>query len=348
MREAVIVIADLYLQPGEGLPGPDAAGAALPGLEHVGRFAARASLPRGWRAWLTGWLGRTELAGAAVAQVAAAAASSTAGGNATRWIATPVQLLAGLTRLHLPRGGILRLAPAEQAALVSAFGRVFAGTQLRLEPLGDGQLLLTTPGIAPIVTSEPARCADGEVRVPQGLAAAPLLRLMAEIEMWLHGEPLNETRRRRGAPAVSGLWLWGADGDAVAASGAPGADRGVRHSVAAFGRDAWLLGLGQLMGAAVRPIPERAETLFAADTERVVVVAELAGGTERSWSLPEASQAIDAQLIRPALAALRSGALGRLTLIANDTRLSIGRLSALKRWRVRRPGLQSFAWRASA
>jgi len=30
-------------------------------------------------------------------------------------------------------------------------------------------------------------------------------------------------------------------------------------------------------------------------------------------------------------------------LIANDTRVSLGRLSALKRWRARRAGLEAFA-----
>jgi hypothetical protein len=342
MREAVIVIADLYLQPGEEPHAPGVGSAALAGLEHLGRFGERTRLVRGWRAWLAGWLGRAELADLAVAQVAAAGGTSgTAGALPTRWIATPVQLLAGLTRLHLPRDGIVRLTPPEQAALVSAFGRVFAGADLKLEALSDGQLLLTTPGIAPLATAEPARSAGGEVRVPQGLAAAPLLHLTAEIEMWLHGEPLNELRRRRGAAAVSGLWLWGADGGTVLpprAHTAPG-------SSIAFGEDAWLSGLWQLLGGAARPLPERPEALFTVNAERCVAVVELSGARpDAPWSsLHEAAAALDERLIVPALTALKSGTLERLTLIANDTRVSVGRLSALKRWRARRPGLEAFA-----
>ncbi|MGP8033954.1 MAG: hypothetical protein ACLPQ6_07370 [Steroidobacteraceae bacterium] len=350
MREAVIVIADLYLQPGEEPHAPGAGSATLAGLEHLGRFGARSRLARGWRAWLAAWLGRAELGDLAVAQVAAAGVTTgTAGAVPTRWIATPVQLLAGLTRLHLPRGGIVRLTPPEQAALVSAFGRVFAGADLKLEPLSDGQLLLTTPGIAPLATTEPARSAGGEVRVPQGLAAAPLLRLTAEIEMWLHGEPLNELRRRRGAPAVSGLWLWGADGGTIlpprAHAHAQGAQPRAPGSSIAFGEDAWLSGLWQLLGGLARPLPERAEALFTVNAERCVAVVELPGPRpEAPWSsLHEAAAALDERLIGPALTALRSGTLGRLTLIANDTRLSVGRLSALKRWRARRPGLEAFA-----
>jgi hypothetical protein len=341
MREAVIVIADLYLQPGEEPHAPGAGSGALAGLEHLARFGERTRLSRGWRAWLAGWLGRAELADVAVAQVAAAGGTTGTAGASPRWIATPVHLLAGLTRLHLPRGGIVRLTPPEQAALVSAFGRAFSGAHLELAPLSDGQLLLTTPGIAPLATTEPARCAGGEVRVPQGAAAAALLRLTAEIEMWLHGEPLNELRRRRGAPAVSGLWLWGADGGALVPTPvhAPG-------SSVAFGEDAWLSGLWRLLGGAARPLPERAEALFTVNAARCVAVVELPGAAagQAPWSsLHEAAAALDERLIVPALAALRSGTLERLTLIANDTRVSVGRLSALKRWRARRPGLAAFA-----
>ena len=34
-----------------------------------------------------------------------------------------------------------------------------------------------------------------------------LRRLLAEIEMWLHAQPLNERRSRRGAASVTGLWF---------------------------------------------------------------------------------------------------------------------------------------------
>jgi hypothetical protein len=349
MHEAVIVIADLYLQPGDRQQPLETEGAALAGLAHVARFGERAHLERGWRPWLSCWLGRADLADLAVAQVAAAVEATAASGPPpTRWIATPVQLIAGLTRLHLPRDGILRLSPGEQAALASAFERAFAATELKLRALSDGQLLLTTPRLAPIATTEPARCAGGEVQVPQGLAAAPLLRLTAEIEMWLHGEPLNEARRRRGAPTISGLWLWGAGGMSMPAVPARTAAAGsaVSGSVLAYGEDSWLRGLRRLDAADLRPIPEPAESLFTAPgIERAVAVVELAGAAraQEPWLLQATVAALDERLVRPALAALRAGALERLTLIANDTRISLGRLSALKRWRARRPALEAFA-----
>jgi hypothetical protein len=340
MDEAVIVIADLYLQSGEPAAELAAAPGSLPGLEYAGRFGARERLPATWRAWLAHWLGRGDLAGVSVAAVAAAAAP--AGGNAvatTRWIATPVELVAGLTRVHLDRRGIVRLAPADQEALADAFHRTFAGAGLVLQPLSDGQFLAVTEGLAAIDTVEPARCAGAELVVPQGPAAAPVLRLMAEIEMWLHGAALNAARAARGEPQVTGLWLWGATGEALppaAVRPASAANDGTRRRVAAFGSDAFVAGLLHLDGSALGALPEPPGTVFTdPHAEHTMVVAQLAAE-------PEAA-ALDGRLIRPALAALADGRFGRLTLIANDARITLGRRSGLKRWRRPRAGLAAFA-----
>ena len=341
----MIVIPDLYLRSDELPGGPPAAAGALAGLEYAGRFGERERLGAGWREWLARWLGRGDLAGVSVAAVAAGAASSAA---ATRWIATPVELVAGLTRVHLDRRGIVRLTTAEQAILADAFHRTFAGSGFVLQPLSDGQFLAVTPGIAAVETTEPARCAGGLLVVPQGPAAAPLLRLIAEIEMWLHGAALNEARAARGAARVTGLWLWGATGAALPAARPPRtAANGERHgATAAFGSDAFVAGLLSLDGRALQPLPERPAAVFAdSSAERAVVVAELAGELpgEVAWSLPAAVAALDGRLIQPALAALRGGSLGKLALIANDTRIAVGRLSGMKRWRRPRAGLAAFA-----
>ncbi len=347
MHQAVIVIPDLYLLSDDLAGGPAVEPGALAGLEYAGRFGERERLGAGWREWLARWLGRGDLAGVSVAAVAGAARASAAG-DGTRWIATPVELVAGLTRVHLERQGILRLTPAEQATFADAFHRTFASSGLSLQPLSDGPFLAVTPGIAAVETTEPARCAGGLLVVPQGPAAAPLLRLIAEIEMWLHGAALNEARAARAAAPVTGLWLWGATGAALPAVRPPRtAANGERHgATAAFGSDAFVSGLLSLDGRALQRLPERPETVFAdPSAERAVVVAELAGELpgEGPWSLPAALAALDRRLIQPAVAALRDGSLGKLTLIANDTRIAVGRLSGMKRWRRPRAGLAALA-----
>jgi hypothetical protein len=344
MREAVIVVSDLYLKPGElAAEAPE----RLPALSFAGRFAERERLRNGWRAWLTRWLGLPELADAPVAAVAAAALRDPHLG-ATRWIATPVELIAGLTRVHVGRPGLVHLSAAELAELTASFARTFAGSGLALEPLGDGQFLLATPGIAPLAASEPARSAGEVLEVPQGPSAAPLLLLKAEIEMWLHAEPLNAARRARGALPVSALWLWGATGDVTAAAAAhpAGANGGARPATAAFGADAFLAGLCRLAGVPLAPLPADLSAVFAgAGVERAALVAAMPGELpgEASFSLSTAAMALERQLIGPALAALKSGTLACLTLLASDTRLTLTRHSGLKCWRRPRSGLTAFA-----
>jgi hypothetical protein len=356
VREAVIVIADLYLSGQPPDPAPSPPGSA-PGLEHMGRFGERERLAGGWRAWLVRWLGREDLADVSVAGIAAASLAPDAAANPgvagqrdapaapVSWMATPVELTAGLTRLHLDRRGIVRLPPGELAELAESFQRAFGGAGLRLQPLSDGNLLLTAPGIAPVGTAEPARYAGGVVSVPQGPAAAALLRLTAEIEMWLHTEPLNEARRRRGAAPVTGLWLWGAAGRGSAAACRDGGAATPRAPLA-YGSDAFVSGLWHLNGGAAAPLPEPAASVFTdSRAERALLVVNVAAELPEApaWSLGDALAALDGRLVRPALQALEEGRLAHLALVANDTRVRIGRYSALRRWRRRRPGLDAFA-----
>lgn len=338
----MIVIADLYRLSDELPGGPATDPGALAGLEYAARFGERERLEAGWREWLARWLGRDDLAGVSVAAVAGAAGAAGIDA-ATRWIATPVELVAGLTRVHLDRRGIVRLTGEEQAVLADAFHQTFAGSGATLQPLSDGQFLAITPGIAAVATAEPARCAGGLLEVPQGTAAAPLLRFIAEIEMWLHGAALNEARVARGAAPVTALWLWGATGAALPAvrCSRGGADGDRASATTVFGSDAFVSGLLSLDGRAMQSLPRRPETVFADPAaQRIVVVVELAGELPgQEWSLPAAAAAVDRRLIRPALAALRDGSLTRVTLIANDTRIAVGRRSGLKRWRRPRVGL---------
>jgi hypothetical protein len=247
VREIVIVISDLYLAPApsgrspslaqgqlDSLPGTPATG-AFPGIEHVARFGGRTALEGGWRPWLARWLGRGDLANVAPGVIAAVGvvpppagtspaagvASAAAAGvvpaaaerpsDSTAWIATPVHLIAGLTSLHLDRRSILRLPPADLESFAQDFNRTFGDSALRLTPLAAGDFLMQGPATLTAATTEPARAlvADLEASLPKGNDAKALKRLGAELEMWLHAHPLNETRRRRGELPVSTLWLWG-------------------------------------------------------------------------------------------------------------------------------------------
>jgi hypothetical protein len=351
VRELVMVIADLYLPRAAdvALPPLTAAFGPVPGIEQAARFGARAALPRGWRPWLAETVGRADLSDVAPVCVAAAAHESAgaraaaADDSAAVWIASPVHLEAGLTRVRLDHGGLLRLAAPEQAALAQDFRRTFGCPGPALTPLAAGDFLLETPGVAAVATCEAARCVGGDLAqaLPAGTGAAPLRRLMAEIEMWLHGQPLNEARQRRGEPTVNALWLWGAAGRRVQP-----APRAARAGELAFGADPWLRGLWHLQGSPCRDLPQRLEEILAAaDARRTVLVAEAGAQMQRAGagSVAESVARLDERFVSPALEAVRRGELTSMTLVINDVRATVRRRSRLRFWRRRRAGLGGFA-----
>jgi hypothetical protein len=337
VREIVIVITDMF--PPASATAAELTGtpvASAPGIERACRFGAGAVLTDGWRPWLARHVGRADLAQVALARIAAAALPAEAAARAADphsgvWIATPVHLMLGLSRVHLEPHGVLRLRGAELAALVEEFTRAFGGAPLTLHPLPSGQLLLFTPPMSACVTTEPARAARGDLALalPHGPGSAALRRLGAEIEMWLHALPLNAERTRRGELPVTALWLWGNAGGVVGAL--PTAAAGWR----VFGSEPWLDGLWRLAGGTAAPLP----VSVSADQEGAglevwaVSLGAALSDVGGSASVTEALGWCDEHYVSPALNALRRGRARRVTLLANDRRLTLGRWSSLKRWR---------------
>lgn len=344
MREIVIVISDLYLEP-ELAARPSASAPAVeraredatPGIEHLARFGDRGILPAGWRAWTAHWLGLSQYAPVAPASVAAAALADAPPDRAV-WLATPLHLIAGLTSLHVDRRSILRLPSAELEELAADFRDTFRGSGFHLHPLASGELLLAGPAVPTTsTTTEPARLLLTSVAeaLPAGEGAPALRRLGAEVEMWLHDHRLNEGRARRGAPSVATLWVWGGG---APASSPPAAPREIAD--VAFGSDAYVRGLWRLAGGESRPMPVDWTAVIGEPRAQralgVVEVAELLHANA-SWRLDDALADIDRRLVSPSLAALRRGELARLVLLANDRSLSLRAADRWRFWRRMRP-----------
>ena len=339
MREIVIVISDLYLEPSDGADVPGASATEVPGLEHLARFARRSPLAEGWRAWVARWAALAQYAAAAPATVASAPLAAELANRAV-WLATPLHLIAGLTRLHLDRRSLLRLTRAEAEDLVASFREVFRGSGFDLHPLETGELLLSgPPGSARSDTTEPARM----LLIPlaealaTGEGAPALRRLSAEIEMWLHGHPVNARREQRGVPVIATLWPWGGGAQALAPAVAAHAPPDP-----AFGSDSYVRGLWRLAGGETRPMPVDWRTVVGEPRARralaVVEVAELLQ-TEASWHLADALREIDRRLVSPSLEALHRGELERFALLANDRCLLIRAADRWRLWRRRRAAL---------
>ncbi|MGH8317663.1 MAG: hypothetical protein ACREUL_06745 [Steroidobacteraceae bacterium] len=360
MREIVIVIADLYLEPelpgrsGDAAvamdllppgraPASDASPgvAAARGIEHLARFGDRSTLPDGWRAWVAHWVGLPQYAGEAPASVASAPLAATLAPRAV-WLATPLHLTAGLTSLHFDRRSLLRLPRAEGEELAASFRETFQGSGLDLHPLESGELLLSgPPPPAPATTTEPARLLLTSVAeaLAVGEGALALRRLSAEIEMWLHGHPVNARRAQRGAPAIATLWVWGGGAPAISP---PTATRELVD--VAFGSDAYVRGLWRLAGGEIRPMPlDWPAVIGEPRAPRVLGVVEVAEllHANASWRLADAMAEIDRRLVSPSLDALHRGELHRLVLVANDRCLTLRAAHRWRLWRGKRTALEA-------
>jgi hypothetical protein len=349
VREIVIVIRDLYLEPElAASSAADAAGLELaPGIEQLARFGDKAALTEGWRAWIARWLGLSQYADVPPASVAAAALENAPADGAV-WLATPVHLIAGMTSLHFDRRSVLQPPAAELEQLAASFRDTFLGSGFDLRPLGSGELLLTGPEVSPAATTvEPARLLLTSVAeaLPMGAGARALRQLSAEIEMWLHGHPVNDERARRGALTVATLWLWG--GGASAALRTTAAPHEIMD--AAFGSDAYLRGLWRLAGGETQPMPMDWTTVISEPrVQRALGVVEIAEllHANASWSLADAVADIDRRVLSPSLAALHRRQLDRVILLANDRRLSLrprDRWRLWRRMRSARGGLEGLA-----
>jgi hypothetical protein len=340
-----MVITDLYHPAAEPLPERGAR-AQLPGIEYAGRFGTRTTLKEGWRAWLARLLGREDLVSVAPARIAAAVLAEntpTCAPPVSCWIATPVHLSAGLARVHLDHRGLLRLPGPQQAALAAAFARTFAAAGSSLAPLPSGEFLLRAPGIEAVATTEPERCAGGEIgaALPHGVQAGGLRRTAAEIEMWLHTQGAIAPLSAAEELTVNALWLWGGAG-AVAAPQV----RAARAGRLAFGADAYLHGLWHLEGgvcgalpAALTGLPEAAGSGYTVLALRVAQ--ELQESVQSTFT--EALRSLDGRFIAAALGRLGPGGFGTVTVVGNDVALTVRRGSRWRRWRRSRGGLRSFA-----
>jgi len=318
--------------------------AALPRLAALERWLACADIAPargGWRNWL--WrefaleaplAPDTVQALVTPASVAAAAVPNLPPGKPL-WLATPVHFVAGLDTVRLHPAGLLELEREAQDRLAADFARVFAGSGYTLHATGRREMLLA--GGTPVEpagarSDDPARWlgADPREGFPAGAQGAPLRRLGAEIEMWLHEHPVNRLRAARGELATNALWLWGGGASAVicALRAAPAAG--------AWAEDAYLDGLARVRGVEVRVPPERwppTRTALAQPTERLVVFgADVAGraeslrGMENGW-------------IAPTLLDWQQGRLDTATLLAGERAITLPRLRRWRRgWRaLRRP-----------
>ena len=322
MRELVLVFPDLQ-------PLPEGASATAPDPLQW-RFAAARPLRGGWRAALAHQLERDDLAFAAPAEIVAAAAGFSAG---EWWLATPMHWQAGMTSLFVPADALLHPSTEEAAEIATEFAATFGADGLALVPVAGGHWLLRGLATEGADAPEPERLLGTTLdhAVLQGAGAATLRAFGSEIEMWLHGLPLNRRREQAGLPRICALWFWG--GGVMRRDGIVASRRTAdAHASATLfcSADPWLRAACQLAAReCVWPAADAVtaiENMLRATAPRSVFVG-----------------AFDRAGYEFAIEALRSGAITRLTVLGSDRATELAATDRYRLWRPLRSLLEALA-----
>jgi len=299
MPELYAVLTDLLATDAEDLP-------RLPGAERLLSRALVRPATADWRRWVLELAGLEPPAGdLPVARTLAAAHGIEAGDDSTWFVATPVHLAAGLTRVHFAAEGGLNLDADAAAVLARRFAAEWQDPSLALHAAG-GTLLLRVAGTFAVATQDPSAFAGREIReaLPVGPDAGRLQRLMTELQMWLHGVGLHAE-----GLAVNGLWLWGA-------------------------------GRSPLAGSPRWPRIEGADAFLGAAAAALAGVASAA--RLEVWSLASLARAkrpfaaLDAAHFEPLAAELRAGTIGLARVHVAGREFVLARAQRWRRWvRVR-------------
>lgn len=231
------------------------------------------------------------------------------------WIhAEPIHLAAGLNEVALvPLQPSSELTQAERDAMSEVIRTHIAADGFELRPSSRGWLIGSNDEFG-VSTVPPAYAArhDWKAVLPSGAGAGQIRRLMTELQMLLHDQPVNAARATRGLPVVNAVWLWG--------SGVATRTPRTQTSVC-VGSDAFLRGVCKANG-----------WKLPADALSAAAVLE-SGGTAQSVTcvLDEVSPAaFERHWLEPFVAALKQGRIERLELVLDEW------LVAIDRWRLRR------------
>ncbi|MCB1886547.1 MAG: hypothetical protein KDH20_02965 [Rhodocyclaceae bacterium] len=160
--------------------------------------------------------------------------------------------------------------------------------------------------------------------MPEGEDARHWHRLINETQVWLHAHPVNQAREAAGRQTINSLWPWGHG--APLAEATPPASRIIG--------DAPLLD-GLLAAAGRERAPADAAEALAAGHD-LLVCDDRAGRATRQLDLPGWQQALadlDTTWFAPALAALRTGRLASIELLAPGDRATLAlRLARPRLW----------------
>ena len=129
------------------------------------------------------------------------------------WLrADPVHLRVNGDQLILGGPGVFAISQGDAETFTDALNRHFAEDGFVFYPLRPERWYLRAPAPPAILTTPLGEAVGRHIDplLPRGPDALAWHRLGNEIQMLLHGVPLNAERESGGVLAVNSVWLWGA------------------------------------------------------------------------------------------------------------------------------------------
>jgi hypothetical protein len=251
------------------------------------------------------------------------------------WCADLVHLRADTRGLILFEAATCRVSPKELHALFVLLRDFLADSEWCLEA-GDGpRWYLRGPEGQDLQTTPLSGVRGRHVAeyLPRGRDAAEWLRRNNEMQMLLHGHPLNRERANRGLPILNSLWISGG-GQLPAPARTP--------FTRIHGDRPLLCGLGRWSRCTTAALPPDATALLGAlePAERGLLLLDglelpAAYGEVRQWC--SAVEEYERIWFAPLLQALSRGRLQRLTLMPLNGQLyRLARADLWRLWRRRR------------
>ncbi len=241
--------------------------------------------------------------------------------------AAPVHLVAALDHLRLAPPVPLPLEAEESRELVADLNQRLEGRGFSLYE-GRRGWLCRCPDHLDCRAPLPEDAIGGNLRelMPVGPDATRVVAWVNELQMALHGHPVNTRRESRGLPAVNSVWPWG--------FGAAGSPQGTTAAVLVTDDD-WLAGLWRLHGS-VAVEPSGLASVVAGDAARVCVGLAAAPGAESAaQDAPEGLRVLEQMVSIPLREALQSGSVAEVSILAGRV---VWTLDSGARWRLwRRP-----------
>lgn len=240
--------------------------------------------------------------------------------------AEPVHLLTAIDHLQLASPTPLPLDPEESEALLATLNQHFVDSGFVFRGTSQSSWLCECPAGPAWESVEPSSVVGRNLRdlLPTGSGALRMRAVMNEVQMLLHGHPVNQRRGLVGRPAVNSVWLWG--------HGAAAVPEGVARGIL-LTDDEWLAGLWRLHRGIVRHVQDLSDTLGQDGAEvRVAIAAPAASGSE-----VEALRRMERCVFAPARAALAAGRASSVSLHTGSVALEIPAAARWCFWRHPRP-----------